>query len=440
MDNSPTVAWMKNAQGQYVYINRQFEAVFHVTLAQMLGKTDVEWMPTEAAHALRANDQAILASGMAQENTERVPTPDGVLHHWQAVKFPIQDASGEWLVGGVAVDVTARVQAQEQLRQAHWFAQRIADASPSVLYIYDLKEQRNIYANREVAPALGYSPEQIKAMGSALLDTLMHPEDVEAVRQSLARFAHAADGDVLETEYRMRHADGSWHWFRSRDAIFLRDANGTPTQIVGSAQDVTERKWFDEQIAEQIAQVNEMNVELHRQRQELAVANAQLQALATTDGLTGLKNHRAFQEFLQMEFQRAIRHPAPFSVILLDVDNFKDYNDAFGHPAGDEVLKAVAQALKQEARRSDLAARYGGEEFVLVLPDTDSAGALVTAERLRQGVEALDHLHHPVTASFGVATWTPAINRAALLVEQADQAMYVSKRQGRNRVSLFEAN
>ena len=338
-----------------------------------------------------------------------------------------------------SANITTRIRAKEQMREALRFAQSIADSSPSILYIYDLKEQCNIYSNREVVSALGYSPEQIKHMGAALFATLMHPEDIEGVRQSLARFAHIQDTEVIETEYRMRNVDGSWHWFHSRDTIFRRDANGTPTQIVGSAQDITQRKWFDAQIEAQIVQVNEMNIELQRQRQELAAANAQLQALATTDGLTGLKNHRAFQEFLQAEFQRASRHPAPFAVILLDVDKFKDYNDTFGHPAGDEVLKAVASGLMQEARSEDFVGRYGGEEFVVVLPNTDNQSALVTAERLRQRIEALAGLCRPVTASFGVATWTPATERAALLVEQADQDLYAAKREGRNRVSVLEA-
>jgi diguanylate cyclase (GGDEF)-like protein len=173
--------------------------------------------------------------------------------------------------------------------------------------------------------------------------------------------------------------------------------------------------------------------------------NAQLEELAMLDGLTGLKNLRALQERLRTEAGRALRSHTPLSVLLGDVDRFKSYNDTFGHPAGDEVLRQIARLLQENAREADLAARYGGEEFVIVLPNTDHSGALVLAERFRSAVEAAPWHQRAVTISFGAATWMPS-NEAednaptldtSALMSQADKALYESKARGRNLVTHF---
>lgn len=156
---------------------------------------------------------------------------------------------------------------------------------------------------------------------------------------------------------------------------------------------------------------------------------------ANTDGLTELNNHRAFQETLANELQRALRYKAPLSVLLLDVDKFKQYNDTYGHPAGDQVLKQVAAILSAGARNTDFVARYGGEEFVLILPNTESTGALELAERLRKDVETRKGFERDVTISFGVATLSKEAMSAPELITQADKALYASKHAGRNRVT-----
>lgn len=168
--------------------------------------------------------------------------------------------------------------------------------------------------------------------------------------------------------------------------------------------------------------------------QRLKEANAALEALAARDGLTGLANHRAFQEGLEASFQQARRYDEPLSLLLLDVDHFKAYNDAHGHPAGDEVLKTVAHLLQQQARTTDLVARYGGEEFAVVLPHTPFLGATALAERFRAAVEA-GAGRGVVTVSVGVATLTPAAAGRSDLVAAADRALYNAKKNGRNCVA-----
>lgn len=162
----------------------------------------------------------------------------------------------------------------------------------------------------------------------------------------------------------------------------------------------------------------------------------QTRRMANTDGLTGLYNHRHLQERLQQEIERADRYERPLSVVMADLDRFKSFNDAHGHPRGDEVLIAVSRTLRQLSRASDIVARYGGEEFTLILPETTAEEALVLAERARQCVEALDlevAEGSRVTLSLGIASHAPGMSKEAL-IESADAALYTAKRQGRNRV------
>ena len=174
---------------------------------------------------------------------------------------------------------------------------------------------------------------------------------------------------------------------------------------------------------------------------KLNVANKELQLLSATDGLTGLSNRRMYDELSLREWRRCDRMKKPFSLVMVDVDNFKLYNDHYGHQAGDECLKAVAnQMLRAAPRPGDLVARYGGEEFVFALGETDIDGALWVANILRQRVEDLNMPHAAsrlkhVTVSCGVASIMPNDKvTLGILLQSADYALYQAKEQGRNKV------
>ncbi len=166
-----------------------------------------------------------------------------------------------------------------------------------------------------------------------------------------------------------------------------------------------------------------------------------LEKMATTDGLTGLLNHRSLQEILKLELQKSFRHPIPISLLLIDIDFFKQFNDEYGHPVGDFVLREIANILVTTVRSIDLVARYGGEEFAVVLLDTKSEGAHQMAERILKVVSQyrfkLAQLSMKVTVSIGAATYPQDVKTREELIEFADRALYESKRQGRNCVTLF---
>lgn len=187
---------------------------------------------------------------------------------------------------------------------------------------------------------------------------------------------------------------------------------------------------------------NEMVTRLRQGQQEIADANARLRAknedlerLSVTDGLTGLTNHRALMQRLSDEALRSRRNKHPFVVIMTDVDHFKQYNDAFGHPQGDAVLKQVAALLKESTRTVDCVARYGGEEFAVLLPETNMSGGLEVAERIRARVETAEFPGRPVTLSLGVAEFPKHAKEPQGVLEAADAALYIAKRAGRNQVA-----
>lgn len=174
-------------------------------------------------------------------------------------------------------------------------------------------------------------------------------------------------------------------------------------------------------------------VKLQNYQADIARLNLALAEQSITDELTQLKNRRAIQQTLSAEWERAFRYSTPLSLLMIDIDQFKSYNDEFGHPAGDQVLRKIAQLITQWARQSDLAARFGDEEFVIILPETDSDGALQIAERVRYRVELDDWPNRPITISIGVCSYGNQTD-AMTMLEQAGQALCRAKYAEGNRV------
>jgi diguanylate cyclase (GGDEF)-like protein/PAS domain S-box-containing protein len=280
MDHSPAIAFIKDRDGRYVYVNEPLLSRYGMRREDWIGHVSDE-MPTQVdSAAQRAHDVEVLATNRPVEAIQEVEGPDGAVTHWMACKFPLLDKDGRPMVGGIAFDITT----QKRYEQA------------------------------------------------------------------------------------------------------LEEANHT------------------------------------------------LQSLARTDALTGVNNRLALQEGLRREFAISSRYQTALSFILLDLDHFKRYNDEFGHPAGDNVLRGVGQMLQEAARAGDIVARYGGEEFAVLLPNTSLADAASAAERIRSILEGADWSLRPLTASFGVSTVSLHTSNEDELIEMADRALYDAKAGGRNRV------
>ena len=266
--------------------------------------------------------------------------------------------------------------------------------------------------NKALTRIIGYSEDELLAR---TFQDLTHPDDLEA---DLEHVAQLLRGEIAsyDMEKRYIHKEGRVVWALLSVSLVRHDF-GQPLNFISQIQDITERKLLEEK----------------------------LNKLATYDELTDLYNRRAMLQRLHEEIARTRRYNQPVSLVLLDVDHFKTVNDTYGHDVGDEVLRRLAQQLRENVRYADLPARFGGEEFAIVLPHTDLVGARNAAEHLRQllathpdtvtlgdGTEMQLH----VTASFGVASMSAESAEDKELIKAADEALYRAKRNGRNRVEV----
>lgn len=227
-------------------------------------------------------------------------------------------------------------------------------------------------------------------------------------------------GISATSEWEFTRRDGETRYLQTT-AFPIRDAQGDVIAGIGATVDLTKRKQYER--------------ELEAQKSELVEMNERLSALALTDGLTQLYNHRSFQDMLEKRYQDSCDNGSELSLVLLDVDHFKKLNDTHGHPTGDLVLKAVASILREDLPPGPIPCRYGGEEFVIILPGFNAESATLLAEVVRKKLEECRPEGLLVTASFGVSTYSPETRSRAELIAQADKALYVSKESGRNRVT-----
>ena len=191
----------------------------------------------------------------------------------------VRDERGN-LIGleGTIQEVTERKEAETALQASRRFIERIADSSPNILYLYDLRQKRLVYANSQLATILGYSLDQSQHMGDAFLENMMHQEDAALMAARGNPFLDAKDGEILESEYRVRHANGEWRWFHSRDTVFTRDASGEPVQVLGAAEDVTERKLAEAALRASERRLRKQNEALVELAQRKVVERGDLEA------------------------------------------------------------------------------------------------------------------------------------------------------------------
>ncbi|MBR0723432.1 sensor domain-containing diguanylate cyclase [Bradyrhizobium manausense] len=273
-------------------------------------------------------------------------------------------------------------------------------------------DNRLLYVSPSCVRITGWSAEE-------LLDTSalagIHPDDMERVEQAIAALKRG-EAEEARFVYRQRHRDKGEIWAEAALHVTLASDSGEIDGVVAVIRDMTEQKDLQDKLA----------------------------SLATTDGLTGLANRRAFDERLADEWARARRDGTQLSLLLIDVDHFKKFNDHYGHLAGDGCLRALGRILSATARRpADLAARYGGEEFAVLLPNTGPDGCAEVGEGIRQALHDLAMLHaqNPpsrlVTVSVGAATGLPSqVTDSSTLVAAADRALYTAKDSGRDRLVM----
>lgn len=301
---------------------------------------------------------------------------------------------------------------------------------PAACYCCD-RDGRLIAWNRACEAMYGFPPEE---MLQRVVWERIAPAEVH--HQFQAFIVDALQGRRVESvEWDNLCHDGSRRIIRSSISP-LRSPETNGEEIVGSIVvnvDVTADRTAAEQAEQELQRLQRTCMFLQQHRAKLKQELTRLKKTTVTDGLTGLKNRRAFRERLNLEFERARRYHRHFSLLFLDIDQFKKFNEAHGQEAGDRILVDVAQILREQVRTVDFVGRYGGQEFVLLLPDTDRDGAIVLAERIRSLIRALAGPSRPVSASLGGITFPVAgdenLNKGALIA-LADCALYHAKISG----------
>ncbi|MEO8684534.1 MAG: diguanylate cyclase [Devosia sp.] len=415
---APDFHYIKDRQSRFAAVNNAMAAFHGLQPADMIGKTDFDLTTPEQAQALLDSERAIFATNAPLLDVEDLsPDPTGRERWFSASKVPLHNAAGQIIgLAGVTRDVTADKRLRRELVESRdRLSYALAEMSDG-LAMFDA-DGRLAFCNeqyRACFPRTGH----LRQPGAHLRDIL---RAVVETGEQMTVPPHNSNAWIetlianlrRESEEEINLFDGRWLQLRTRPT-----STGSTMVVVA---DITRMK-----LAE---------LALH-------TTTNKLKHLVRTDSLTDLLNRRAFDEAIESEIRRSARAGTPLSLLLVDVDRFKAYNDQYGHPAGDECLRQVSRHLKDSLKRpADIAARYGGEEFTAILPDTDEDGAYLVAEGFRRALADARLPHEAsergyVTASVGVATYMPDnLHRDALeLVRTADEALYSAKAAGRDRV------
>jgi diguanylate cyclase (GGDEF)-like protein/PAS domain S-box-containing protein len=334
-----------------------------------------------------------------------------------AVILQIFVATAMFMLYSVSVVIENLRSTERRLQEIASLHKLVMENSRDVIIIADF-EGRKSFISAVGANWGGWSSEEMLSLQSL---TLVHPDDRLRMAQIVLDLRSGKE-DAL-AECRIRTRDGKYVWVEASLRTIRDPATGVPTGVLNNVREITQRKLAEQKLAE---------------------AYHAVEAMAITDALTGLANRRHFDQCLAAEWRRGMRERKPLSLLLIDADLFKEYNDAYGHLRGDNCLKQIAEAIQDVVLRpADLVARFGGEEFAVILPNTSAPGAFQLAKEVCAMVynRQIPHSGNPagiVTISVGSAMLVPQSGQpAAALVDCADQALYEAKRSGRNRASMY---
>lgn len=394
MKNSPTLGFMKDEQGRYVYVNRLFEKLFELEEGWLLGKDDFELLEENEARAVRANDALVLSEWKIKEIVETTEMPDGSIIYWLSLKFPFVDSVGEKFIGGISMNITDQKLTEKKLDRSEQQFRHLFELSPGYINVHDL-DGKIISVNEAAADALGYKSEEV--IGKNLADFLI-PESRPLFREYLRRMNHKLSEEGV---FYALTRSGERRIWQYRNRLFQEDGSSF---ILGYAQDITELKEIQERLRD----------------------------LTLTDDLTHLYNRRGFFTLAEQALRYARRNKKEHVIVYADLDNLKVVNDRFGHAAGSRMIVDAAEIFRSSFRDSDIVARIGGDEFVVLAQDSSAIGAEAIKNRLEIEIKNFNSKNErplALSISFGTIHFNAKTDLSIEeLISEADKLMYEQKR------------
>lgn len=407
----------RNKEGALTYISPKIEAVLGYQPADF----KKNWKRYLTEHL--TNKEMILRSEFPQYAGKHIKPYNVEIKSKSGEKIwldihetPVLDAEGEVSqYHGLAIDYTTRKSQENQLRTSEKRFRQISHSSPIGIFHADPNDLMT-YVNPAWQVITGRP--MTETLGNPWWQSI-HPDDKEEVFRTWELAASEEREISIETRIIRPDQQSVWVQLRSR---FLFDDNGKIT--FGTLENITERK--DAQVMQE------------KLIQELLDLKKKLEVSVRTDPLTDLPNRRGLADKLEYEKIRFDRSQSPFTIIIGDIDHFKNINDTYGHDAGDYVLTRIARMLKDNSRKQDVVSRWGGEEFIILLPETDLENGAILAEKLRSKIESetfnYGEQQFPLTISFGLSVYHKKGLTTDDVIKQADECLYEAKNSGRNKV------
>ena len=412
-DNSSDIIIITDKNGNIKYCSRSVERFTGYKPEEIIGKSALSFIhPDEVKRAAHDYGKAILA-----EESALIPNVFRIVHKNGSEVY--LDGLGKNLLNNPDIagfvmnvrDITERKIIEEQLHREQQLFRVLAEQSSDIIVLID-REGLITYENPAVEKNLGFKVEE--RVGKSILDHL-HPDDFKPVTDAFYTLFRDAKAPARKSDVRLCHKDGSWHTFEVIGSNLSHD--NIVDAIIVNMRDITHRKNAEE---------------------ALRKSEYRYRKLSMIDDLTQLYNSRHFYVQLKKETERSNRYEQPLTLMLLDIDKFKDFNDTYGHLEGDHVLSKLGQAVKRCLREIDTAYRYGGEEFTIILPMTTSEEGIITAKRIQ--AELKKEVFSPlpdqeicITMSIGLTQYIQNED-IKIFIHRADQLMYKGKKNGRDKI------
>ena len=409
-DNTPALISYVDSEQRYRYANATYREWFGMTPEEVCGRT----MREVLGEIYASREPHILDALAGNEARFDLPVSFGGSERHTHTRY-VPDVRSDGSVAGfyvLATDVSPLKRTEQMLRESEQRLSLALESSQLALFDWNIATGE-VFLSAQWAVMLGEDPAPTRTTFDAL-ERIVHPDDATGLR-GLIRDALKGVAPYYRAEHRVRKVGREWIWIQSHGQVTARGPDGQALRLIGTNADVTERK---------------------RAESDLAESRAQLERAAQHDGLTGLPNRNLLGDRLEQALARARRNRQLISLFYLDLDRFKDINDALGHAAGDALLKAFAERLNACVRETDTVARLGGDEFVILLEDVREDGdARAVADKIIDAMRRGFHVDGKAvraTTSIGIA-FTRGDTSGEDLLKQADAALYEAKRAGRNK-------